>query len=129
MPYTNASGANAGPGGGYQPKAGKAPGAAPRGGSSVRQGKGASLADIDAALRAPGGWDDAKVAPIPPFLFASPFALGAKVHIDGHADLVAIVTAVVWRDTSGCSIEVSWIHNGALHEQWLHPGRLTLVKP
>ena len=84
----------------------------------------ATLADIDAALRAPGGWDDAVAVP-PKALFASPFGLGDKVLIDGQVDLVATVTAVLWRDTNGCSIEVSWLHNGAIHTEYLHARRLT----
>ena len=85
-----------------------------------------SLTEIDNALRAPNGWDEAK-AKMPQAVFKSPFDLGDKVIIDGHADLITIVTAVAWRDTNGCSIEVSWVHNGSLHNEWMHPRRLKLA--
>lgn len=37
----------------------------------------------------------------------SPFGLGDKVHIDGNLDLVAVVTAVLWR-VENPQVEVSW---------------------
>lgn len=81
---------------------------------------------IDSARRAQGGWDAAAAAK-PKALFGSPFAIGDKVQIDGHTNLVAVVTGGAWYGTRGCLIEVSWLHNGVTQIAWIHPSRLKAV--
>lgn len=60
--------------------------------------------------------------------YASPFALGDRVHIDGNEDLVARVTAVSWREENP-QIECSWWNERALTTAWISPSRLSLVPP
>lgn len=59
--------------------------------------------------------------------FKSSFAIGDRVLIDGCRDLVGRVTAYLWRST-GCQIEVSWIHNGTAQSAWIDDWRLTAAE-
>lgn len=55
--------------------------------------------------------------------FQSRFRAREKVTIGKGSDLVATVCAHLWR-AGQCSCEVSWVHQGALHTQWVEEWRL-----
>jgi len=69
----------------------------------------------------------AGVKPPPRSVFHSAFAYGDRVHIDTDKDLIGVVTAFLWRDGEGHTVEVCWFHNGADHSAWFQPWRLHLV--
>jgi hypothetical protein len=54
----------------------------------------------------------------------SAYHLGEEVHIDGDRSLRAIVTGVLFRNSSP-SYELSWVHNGTSCSAWVEPYRVT----
>ena len=62
-------------------------------------------------------------------IFKSRFAIGDPVHIDGHQDITAVVTALCFRsvDSDEVNVEVSWLHNGVNQVTWVPDWRLILV--
>lgn len=58
-------------------------------------------------------------------VYAAPFSIGQRVHIDGCTDLKGTVTAILWRSAAVQQLEVSWIHNGSSMAAWVEPFRVT----
>lgn len=58
----------------------------------------------------------------------SAFAVRDKVHVDGCKDLVAVITAVQWRNPQIVNYEVSWIANGEARCSIIEGWRLTEAK-
>jgi hypothetical protein len=54
--------------------------------------------------------------------FESPFGIGERVIVDGCEQLVASVTAVLWRNENPL-IEISWI-DGQARTAWIEPWRI-----
>lgn len=59
--------------------------------------------------------------------FTSRFAIGDRVRIDGHSDMIAVVTGNLWRGDNWHEVEVSWINAGAMQTSWMPPWRLDLA--
>jgi hypothetical protein len=57
----------------------------------------------------------------------SSFDLREKVHIDGDAHLIAVVTAVTWRAPDVINYEVSWVTDGDSKSCVIEGWRLTAV--
>ncbi len=54
--------------------------------------------------------------------FASPFALGEALHLDG-GDIKVTVTGLMWQGTR-MEIQVSWWNNGSVNSIWVAIDRL-----
>ena len=63
--------------------------------------------------------------------FQSHLAPLYRVRIDAggaiHGDVVGVVTAVAFHARGRCLASVSWIANGAHHEEWFDEDRLEVV--
>lgn len=57
-----------------------------------------------------------------------PFAFGARAIIDGDESLRAVVVGFLYRPAGEVQVELSWLHGGQLHTQWLPASRLTPPK-
>lgn len=71
------------------------------------------------------------VEPVPvtdrEYAFRTKFNMRDRVCIDGDASIVGVVTGVCWQDGPGHTVEVSWLHNGQMHKDWVSHWRLTHV--
>jgi hypothetical protein len=55
------------------------------------------------------------------------FALGARVNVDGHADICGIVTGYAHFER-GDEIQVEWFASGDRKQAWFGASRLALAK-
>lgn len=58
-------------------------------------------------------------------VFASNFAFGDRVFMDGDDSLIGAVTSFAWTSTGAVEVQVSWLHSGASHNAWFAERRLT----
>lgn len=56
--------------------------------------------------------------------FYASFDVADKVIIDGHKDMLGVVTGVQFA-ANGVLIRVAWINSGSNHEVWMEEFRLT----
>jgi hypothetical protein len=61
--------------------------------------------------------------------FATRFAFGQAVRIDGDHTLVGRVTGFHWSAADDHKVEVQWLYNGLSYTSWFHESRLSAVPP
>ena len=57
--------------------------------------------------------------------FTCPFSFGDRVNVDQDKSIIGVVVGFCWIDADGCSVKVSWFHNGEEKQIWFHDRRLS----